>query len=109
MADYLALAENFQNFAQWQKARRRESESSPTASAAWIERRCPSLVCLRRCWQWESLSPFEFGVGLGPCRSQSSFGARVSHFASNRSRPVLDSGVRDAKLWGRGHERKNGN
>jgi len=36
MADYLALAENFQNFAQWQKARRRESESSPTASAAWI-------------------------------------------------------------------------
>lgn len=35
MADYLALAENFQNFAQWLNARRGELKRSVRARTAW--------------------------------------------------------------------------
>ena len=36
MADYLALAENFQNFAQWLSARLSTPESRLRSTAAWM-------------------------------------------------------------------------
>jgi hypothetical protein len=36
LADYLALAENFQNFAHWLSARRGSNKRAVPASAAWV-------------------------------------------------------------------------